>query len=205
MESDPVAASASNSASTTTPSNPASTTTPSSLSDHPFLQPALHLQIGIGPAIAIGSLSRGNPLTVVPLTTGTLASEPDFPVRLVARLQGQGTDYVHNDPDGGRMRLKSDLVFVDLHGESIHVHYTGIVDITTEVRRILGRSANARSTDFVIQVSFETGSMRYKSLEQALFVGAGRFVIKDGALSVEYRISKVCKGEASAQEEDAPS
>lgn len=36
--------------------------------------------------------------------------------------------------------------------------------------------------------------MRYKALEQALFVGAGRFIVGDGGLTAEYRISKVCKG-----------
>ena len=43
-------------------------------------------------------------------------------------------------------------------------------------------------------MSFETGSLRYKALEQALFVGAGRFIVDDGGLKVEYRISKVSKG-----------
>jgi len=81
--------------------------------------------------------------------------------------------------------------------QTIHMHYTGILDITNEMRRILGRSANAQSTEFgnsFIQVSFETGSMRYKALEQALFVGAGRFIVDEGGLKAEYRISKVCKG-----------
>jgi hypothetical protein len=32
--------------------------------------------------------------------------------------------------------------------QTIHISYTGIVDITNEMRRILGRSSNARSTDF---------------------------------------------------------
>jgi hypothetical protein len=36
--------------------------------------------------------------------------------------------------------------------------------------------------------------MRYKVLEQALFVGAGRFIVDEGGLKAEYRISKVCKG-----------
>jgi len=39
--------------------------------------------------------------------------------------------------------------------------------------------------------------MRYKPLEQALFVGAGRFLVDDGGLKVEYRISKVSKGTGS--------
>ena len=59
------------------------------------------------------------------------------------------------------------------------------------------------STATVIQVTFETGSMRYKSLEQALFVGSGRFVIDERGLTVEYRISKVCKGPGVPNEDTA--
>ena len=55
----------------------------------------------------------------------------------------------------------------------------------------------------VIQVTFETGSMRFKSLEQALFVGAGRFIVDERGLTVEYRISKVCKGAGAASEDAA--
>jgi hypothetical protein len=43
--------------------------------------------------------------------------------------------------------------------------------------------------------------MRYKSLEQALFVGSGRFIIDERGLTVEYRISKVCKGLGAAAED----
>jgi len=104
------------------------------------------------------------------------------------------------------MRLRSDLVVGDQYGETIHIHYTGIVDINNEMRRILGRSVNAKTTEFgssFIQVTFETGSMRYKSLEQALFVGSGRFVIDERGLTVEYRISKVCKGPGVPNEDTA--
>ncbi|EXJ71320.1 uncharacterized protein A1O5_05126 [Cladophialophora psammophila CBS 110553] len=93
---------------TATSTSPA--TRSSTLADHPSLQPAFHLTIIIGPATPVGSLSRGTPLTVVPLISGTFVSEPGFPVRVDARLKGPGVDYVHNDPDGGRMRLRSDLV-----------------------------------------------------------------------------------------------
>lgn len=93
-----------------TPPPPPPPTRPSTLQDHPSLTPAFHLTILIGPASPIGSLSRGTPLTVVPLVSGTFVSEPGFEVLVNARLKGQGVDYVHNDPDGGRMRLRSDLV-----------------------------------------------------------------------------------------------
>ena len=42
--------------------------------------------------------------------------------------------------------------------------------------------------------------MRYKALEQALFVGAGRFIVGEGGLTVEYRISKLCAGQGAAGE-----
>lgn len=58
----------------------------------------------------MGSLSRGTPLTVVPLVSATLESESGFPVVVHAEMRGNGADYVHTDPDGGRMRLRSDLV-----------------------------------------------------------------------------------------------
>ncbi|KIV88590.1 hypothetical protein PV10_08260 [Exophiala mesophila] len=83
---------------------------PSTISDHPSLKPALHLRVLIGPATQVGSLSRGNPLTVVPLVDASLTSEPGFPILINAHMRGQGVDYVHNDPDGRRMRLSSDLV-----------------------------------------------------------------------------------------------
>lgn len=60
----------------------------------------------------------------------------------------------------------------------------------------VGDNADAHS---VIHVTFETGSMRYKALEQGVFVGAGRFVLEDGDLKVEYRISRVCKGGGLAE------
>lgn len=53
--------------------------------------------------------------------------------------------------------------------QTIHIHYTGIVDITNEMRRILGRSANASSTAFgtsckCIHVSQSPHSTRFAAL-----------------------------------------
>ena len=53
---------------------------------------------------------------------------------------------------------------------------------------------NSSNEGPVIHVTFETGALRFKPLEQALFVGAGRFILNDTGLSAEYRISQVCKG-----------
>ena len=47
----------------------------------------------------------------------------------------------------------------------------------------------------VIEMRFETGDEKLKSLETGTFVGAGRFRVEQGKpVVVEYKLSKVVKG-----------
>ena len=47
----------------------------------------------------------------------------------------------------------------------------------------------------VIEMRFETGDEKLKSLETMSFVGAGRFVVQQGKpVVVEYKLSRVVKG-----------
>lgn len=47
----------------------------------------------------------------------------------------------------------------------------------------------------VIEMRFETGEEKLKSLETGVFVGAGRFVVEEGKpVVVEYKLSKVVQG-----------
>lgn len=55
----------------------------------------------------------------------------------------------------------------------------------------------------VIHVTFETGVPRFKPLEQAIFVGAGRFILDSDGLGAEYRISQVCQGPVIVAEPSA--
>jgi len=50
--------------------------------------------------------------------------------------------------------------------------------------------------DLVVTFTFETGSEKYKELENGVYVGAGHFVKQPGqeGLIVEYQVSKVVKG-----------
>ena len=41
------------------------------------------------------------------MTGGTVVSESSFSPALNAKLKGTGNDYIHNDPDGKRMRLNA--------------------------------------------------------------------------------------------------
>ena len=106
----------------------------------------------------------------------------------------------------------------------VYLNYTGIVDITPELGAILAQKPDAKSTEFgnscrfpsigysvlaislprwccfltillVIEMRFETGDEKLKSLETGTFVGAGRFKVEQGKpVVVEYKLSKVVKG-----------
>jgi Protein of unknown function (DUF3237) len=80
------------------------------MTDFPKTQPALHMAIRIGIPLLVGSISRGTPLTVVPITEGTIRSETGFAVELDATFKGIGNDYIHNDPTGKHMRLDAHAV-----------------------------------------------------------------------------------------------
>lgn len=80
------------------------------MTDFPKTKPALHMTIKIGIPLLVGSASRGTPLTVVPITGGTVRSDPEFGVQLDATLKGVGNDYIHNDPTGKHMRLDAHAV-----------------------------------------------------------------------------------------------
>jgi Protein of unknown function (DUF3237) len=77
------------------------------MSDFPSLEAAFTIQVAIDPPLGVGSASRGTPLAVVPMTGGTMKSEPGFSPAVEATFKGTGNDYIHNDPTGKHMRLNA--------------------------------------------------------------------------------------------------
>lgn len=103
----------------------------------------------------------------------------------------------------------------------MHIHYTGIVNINDGLSAILAGRSDAKSTEYgssceftasmgsllccrhlktdlwrcvrrtVINVTFESGSEKYRDLERGVFVGAGRFIWDGRGLGVEYKVSRV--------------
>ena len=51
---------------------------------------------------------------------GTVISESGFTPALNAKFEGTGNDYIHNDPDGKRMRLNAHGV-VRTHDDAVGV------------------------------------------------------------------------------------
>lgn len=75
------------------------------------------------------------------------------------------------------------------------MYYKGTVALTPGVKAILSGSSDAKTTDFgdsFVTFSFETGSEKWKELQNGTYVAAGRFVVGEGkGVVVEYRVSRV--------------
>lgn len=74
------------------------------MSGFPSLQPAFTVRVGIDAPMQVGGQS-GAQLAIVPMTSGTVKSEPGFEPKLDGELHGVGYDYIRNDADGANMRL----------------------------------------------------------------------------------------------------
>jgi len=167
------------------------------MSDFPKLQPAMSIFVYIDPPISVGSASKGTPLNVVPMTSGTVKSEPGFSPALDAEFIGTGYDYIRQDPSGKHMRLDVRSQLKNKDGSLLSLYYTGVIEVTPAIGAVLSGSPDAKTTPFgdaITHVSFETGSESLKELETGTFVSSGHFVVETGKLAVEYKVSKVVRG-----------
>jgi RNA polymerase I-specific transcription initiation factor RRN6 len=77
------------------------------------------------------------------------------------------------------------------------MYYKGTVELTEGTKAILGGASDAKTTPYghsFVTFSFETGSAKYKDLENGAYVAAGHFVTNEPGVKgtvVEYKVSKV--------------
>ncbi|EOA87007.1 uncharacterized protein SETTUDRAFT_163086 [Exserohilum turcica Et28A] len=166
------------------------------MSGFPSLQPAFTVQVAIDLPMQVGT-QTGSQLAIIPMTSGTVKSEPGFEPKLDAELHGVGYDYIHNDADGANMRLDVRSQLKNHDGTLLAMYYKGHVKVTPGVAALLAHSPDATTTDFgdvFTNFSFETGNPAYAALQNGVYVAAGHFIKeipgKQG-LTVEYKVSKV--------------
>jgi hypothetical protein len=119
------------------------------MSGFPKLIPAFSTHIVLDPPIAIGSVSKGAPLTLAPFTSkdSFLRSEPNYPIKVDAVFI-HGSDFIRQDPDGKHVRLDVNSILKDQSGAIISYKYSGIIRVTPGVAAVLGGKEGAESTDF---------------------------------------------------------
>ena len=82
-------------------------------------------------------------------------------------------------------------------GTIFAMYYKGTVALSDGVKAVLGNTADAKTTDYgdsFVTFTFETGSEKYKALENGTYVAAGHFLKEEGKTVVEYKVSKVITG-----------
>ncbi|KZF26502.1 hypothetical protein L228DRAFT_264888 [Xylona heveae TC161] len=169
------------------------------MSGFPTLKPAFTVTVDIAPPEVLANVSKsGAPLNVVPMTAGTVKSEPGFELALDATFNGTGHDFIRQDPSGKHLRLDVRSTVTNKDGAIIALYYTGVVAITPGVAAALSGAPDAKTTDYgdsFTHFTFETGAEHLKALETSVFVGAGHFIVEPGKpLVVQYKVSQVIKG-----------
>ncbi|GFF84542.1 hypothetical protein IFM47457_06510 [Aspergillus lentulus] len=168
------------------------------MSEFPSLQPAFTVQVTIDLGFAVGSASRSNSLQVVPMTGGTVKSDPGYSLALDAEFVGTGNDYIHADPDNKHLRLNAHGVIKTKDEALLYMNYTGVVTMGPAEQAVFSGKADDGATAFgnsFTHFTFETGDERYKEFENRVFVGQGRFRVEKGKpIVVEYKVSQVVVG-----------
>ncbi|KAF1919926.1 RNA polymerase I-specific transcription-initiation factor-domain-containing protein [Ampelomyces quisqualis] len=160
----------------------------------PSLQPAFTVRVEIDAPIDVGGQS-GSQLAIVPMLSGTVKSEPGFEPKIDGKLHGVGYDYIHNDASGSHMRLDVRSQLKTQDDTILAMYYKGTVAFTPDAKAVLSGSSDAQTTDFgdsFVTFSFETGSEKWKELQNGVYVAMGRFVMGESkGVIVEYKVSRV--------------
>ncbi|KFY37017.1 hypothetical protein V495_07467 [Pseudogymnoascus sp. VKM F-4514 (FW-929)] len=158
------------------------------------LVPAFTLKANLKGYPGTGATSRHpGGISVVEITSGTLISEPSYPIKLNSTFVN-GSDYIKPDTSGAFLRLDVKSLLKDESGALITLYYTGHVETTEAIGKALSGAPDAKTVEFgniSTHVTFETDSQELRLLEQKIYVGNGRFIVEDGKLIVEYKISQV--------------
>ncbi|KAL5117872.1 hypothetical protein ACEQ8H_004190 [Pleosporales sp. CAS-2024a] len=163
------------------------------MSGYPKLTPAFTVRVNIDAPMPVGG-QAGSSLVIVPMVGGTIKSEEGFEPKFDGELHGTGYDYIHNDASGTHMRLDVRSQVKAADSTILAMYYKGTVALTPGVKAILSGSSDAKTTEFgdsFVSFSFETGSDKFKDLENGVYVASGRFVVEKEGVVVEYRVGKV--------------
>ncbi|KAK6530240.1 hypothetical protein TWF694_003604 [Orbilia ellipsospora] len=159
----------------------------------PTLKPAFTVLIEIDPGLPVGTLSSGPNLIWVKITSGTLVSHESYPTKVNATLLS-GADWIHGDPSGEIQRLDVRSIFKTDDGALLNFSYLGLINMDPEIATVFAGTAKpglVTQWGAVTHKFIQTGTEKYKKLEDEIYVAVGRFLVEEGKVTVEYKISAV--------------
>ncbi|KAH8704709.1 hypothetical protein BGW36DRAFT_353159 [Talaromyces proteolyticus] len=169
-----------------------------SQSGFPGLQPAYIIKVNVGQGNPVGDVYTGSSFVHYNTPTGSITTVDGFEPKIEADVVFGG-DWLYFDPDKERARINVKAVAKMYADECIHVYSEllmerGIAKVNDEIRKIFAGHPDARTIPFGQSTTihtFEVGNPEYSDLQNSSWAGNGRFVLADGKLTVESRVSKV--------------
>lgn len=81
-------------------------------------------------------------------------------------------------------------------GESLHIHYKGLVHVDGKASKVLQYESDAKTTEFgdhywFTAPTFETSDPDLKWIEDSFFVSEGRFIVDEHGYGIEYEIYRI--------------
>ncbi|ROT41102.1 hypothetical protein SODALDRAFT_396764 [Sodiomyces alkalinus F11] len=159
----------------------------------PSLQPALIFKVDVGEGNPVGDVSTGSQFLHFQTPTGTIKSVPGFKPEIDASVVFGG-DWLYFDPDKSHARVNFKGIAKTKEGVPFSFYYGGIVRVDEGVGKVFAYSPEAKTIPFGSSTTahtFEVGNTDLKVLENAHWVGNGRFILGETGLTVESRVSKV--------------
>jgi hypothetical protein len=148
------------------------------------LVPEFEYTVDVSTAHDVGAGPLGHRMCIT-VSGGELAGH-----RLKGRFVGAAADWILIGPDGfGRLDVRGTLETVD--GAYVYFRFPGLLEMTEAVQAVLAGGEVATEVGeqyFITTPQLETGDERYAWVNQAVFVGEGRFL---PGPRVQYRVSRV--------------
>ncbi|KAI9925318.1 hypothetical protein ASPWEDRAFT_187618 [Aspergillus wentii DTO 134E9] len=156
----------------------------------PKLNPAFTLRVYISKdtALNLNTVKSGPSRIISPLTHGFLEGPG-----LKADILPGGSDWILHNPTTNTIHIDVRTQARTPDGHGFYIHYDGILKLDEAGEKVLGWKEGAQPTQFGDTEWFnspilETSHPEYKWVEEAWFLGQGRWVVDEEGRAVEYRV-----------------
>ncbi|KIX09424.1 uncharacterized protein Z518_00504 [Rhinocladiella mackenziei CBS 650.93] len=158
------------------------------------LEPAYNLIMWVTGANRVGQLANGSDFAVYQLNAGQMTTLDDFAGPKIEGEVVTAADYLYIDSSKEHASVNVKAVVKTTEGAMVYVSWTGHADIDDKMTAIFTQAPNAATTPFgniTSSISIEAGHPSLAALGKGCFVGSGRFLLHEGKMAVETRISRV--------------